>query len=99
MRIAVITGAAKGIGAAIADRLARDGMHVVIADLDIAEAQAKAEELGRTGAKASALKMDVGDPASVAQAFATLEREQGRCDAVVNNAGIAKTFPFVEFPL
>jgi NAD(P)-dependent dehydrogenase (short-subunit alcohol dehydrogenase family) len=98
-RIALVTGAAKGIGAAIADRLARDGMHVLIADLDEAAARARADELGKAGFAASPLRLDVGDAASVAAAFASIDRQWGRCDVVVNNAGIAKTFPFVEFPL
>jgi NAD(P)-dependent dehydrogenase (short-subunit alcohol dehydrogenase family) len=99
MRIALITGAAKGIGAAIADRLAHDGMRVVIGDLDEPQAQAKAAELTRAGREAVALRLDVGDPGSIAAAFAAIDRDHGRCDVLVNNAGIAKTFPFVEFPL
>jgi NAD(P)-dependent dehydrogenase (short-subunit alcohol dehydrogenase family) len=98
-RVALITGAAKGIGAAIADRLAQQGMHVLIGDIDQKEAHAKAEELKSAGLTASALQIDVGDPASIATAFDTIDRQCGRCDIVVNNAGIAKTFAFVDFPL
>ena len=98
-RVALVTGAAKGIGAAIADQLARDGMHVLIADLDEAEARAKADQLKGEGFAASPLVMDVGRAESVAAAFASVDKQWGRCDVVVNNAGIAKTFPFVDFPL
>lgn len=98
-RVALITGAAKGIGAAIADQLARDGMHVVIADIDDAQAAETANGLVSAGFAASPLRLDVADPASVSSAFAEVDRRHGRCDVVVNNAGIAKTFPFVDFPL
>src|SRR5262245_10701299 len=98
-RVALITGAAKGIGAAIADSLAHNGTHVLIGDIDETQARAKAETLSSAGMMASALRIDVGDPASIAGAFDAIDRQWGRCDIVVNNAGIAKTFPFVDFPL
>ena len=98
-RVALITGAAKGIGASIADVLAQQGMHVLIGDVDETQARAKAEALTGAGLTASALRIDVGDPTSVAAAFEVVDRQCGRCDIVVNNAGIAKTFPFVDFPL
>lgn len=98
-RVALITGAAKGIGASIADVLAQQGMHVLIGDIDEMQARSKAEALTGAGRSASALQIDVGDPASVAAAFEVIDRQCGRCDIVVNNAGIAKTFPFVDFPL
>lgn len=99
IRVALVTGAAKGIGAAIADRLARDGRHVVIGDIDEAVAGAKAEALRAAGHRADAVRLDVSQPESVAAAFAELDRRLGRCDIVVNNAGIAKTAPFLDFPL
>jgi NAD(P)-dependent dehydrogenase (short-subunit alcohol dehydrogenase family) len=98
-RVALVTGSAKGIGAAIADQLAQQGLHVLIGDLDEAEARAKAEALTAAGLTASPLRLDVGDAASIAAAFAEIDRRWGRCDIVVNNAGIAKTFAFVDFPL
>lgn len=98
-RVALITGAAKGIGASIADVLAQQGMHVLIGDIDETQARAKAEALTGAGWTASALRIDVGDPASITAAFDVIDRQCGRCDIVVNNAGIAKTSPFVDFPL
>lgn len=98
-RVALVTGAAKGIGAAISDQLARQGLHVLIGDLDEVEAHAKAEALRGDGFSASPLRIDVGDPAAVGAAFDQIDKQFGRCDVVVNNAGIAKTFPFVDFPL
>lgn len=98
-RVALITGAAKGIGAAVADQLAQQGMHVLIGDIDEAQAKEKADALIGAGRTATPLRIDVGDPASVAAAFENIDRRCGRCDIVVNNAGIAKTFAFVDFPL
>lgn len=98
-RIALVTGAAKGIGATIADRLVQDGFHVVIGDIDETEAAAKVAELAARGHRASSVRLDVSDAASVSAAFASIDGQWGRCDVVVNNAGIAKTFPFVDFPL
>ena len=98
-RIALITGAAKGIGAAIADQLVRDGMRVLIGDIDEDQANTKADELSQAGYCAEALKIDVGEADSVAAAFDVIDKNWGRCDVVVNNAGIAKTCSFVDFPL
>ncbi|MFM1991006.1 MAG: hypothetical protein RJA99_3963 [Pseudomonadota bacterium] len=98
-RIALVTGAAKGIGEAIAAQLGRDGFHVVVSDLAADEAEATAARLRGDGLHASALALDVGRADSVAAAFDRLAAEHGRCDVLVNNAGIAKTFPFLEFPL
>ncbi len=98
-RIALVTGAAKGIGASIADVLARQNVHVLIGDIDETQAAAQAEALVRAGRTASALRIDVGDPASICAAFENIDQRYGRCDIVVNNAGIAKTYPFVDFPL
>ncbi|MEO8166375.1 MAG: 3-oxoacyl-ACP reductase FabG [Betaproteobacteria bacterium] len=98
-KIALVTGAAKGIGAAIAEKLARDSALVLIGDIDEAQASGTAETLTSAGLEAAPLHMDVSSAPSIAAAFATIEREWGRCDILVNNAGIAKTAPFVDFPL
>lgn len=98
-RVALVTGGAVGIGAACCERLARDGLHLIVADRDTAQAEATAQRLRDAGGSAEALAIDIGSPESIAQAFAQVDARHGRCDVLVNNAGIAKTFPFLEFPL
>ncbi len=83
-KIALVTGAARGIGQAIADTLGRNGARVVYTDLD---AQAASAAAARTGASLS-FALDVSDPQSVAQGVARVLRECGRIDILVNNAGI-----------
>ena len=82
---ALVTGAATGIGAAIATRLSNAGATVAVLDLDGAAAKAKAAEL----TNAIGLPMDVTDPASVQKAVQELLAQTGRIDILVNNAGIA----------
>lgn len=97
-RTALVTGSAMGIGFSIAQHLASEGMSVIIADVNTDAAEKAAEGLRAAGLKAAFVHMDVGRPESIAEAFQTVEQEHGRCDVLVNNAGIAKTFPFLEFP-
>ena len=98
-RVALVTGGAKGIGAEVCERLAAAGHQVLVADLYIAAAEATALRLRAAGGHAVALALDVGRPESVAQTFEHVERNFGRCDILVNCAGIAKVFPFLDFPL
>jgi 2-hydroxycyclohexanecarboxyl-CoA dehydrogenase len=92
-KIALVTGAGRGIGKAIATRLAAEGARVVIADVDAATAKSTAEEIGRS---AVALTMDVTDSASVRDGVAEAVRVAGPIDVLVNNAGWDKVEPFVK---
>jgi rhamnulose-1-phosphate aldolase/alcohol dehydrogenase len=94
-RIALVTGGASGIGRAAAQRLAAEGAHVVVADLDAAGARKAAEEIvGAQGSgRAVGLGMDVTSEASVRAAFETAVLTYGGVDIVVSNAGTAHSAP------
>jgi len=94
-RVALVTGAASGIGKAIAERLAAEGACVVIADLDAAKAGAVAGELG-TADVALGVAADVTDEAAVDRAFAEAALAFGGVDIVVNNAGLSISKPLLE---
>jgi 3-oxoacyl-[acyl-carrier protein] reductase len=94
---AIVTGAARGIGRAIAERLATDGYAVVIADRDAAAAEQTAAELRQAGQRALAVQVDVADRASVGAMVSASVQEFGQVDVLVNNAGIAgKAAPITE---
>ena len=88
-RVALVTGAARGIGLAISRRLLRDGACVALGDVDIEEAKRQAAMLDPDGACAVAVQLDVRDPSSVAAAVETIKQCWRRVDVLVNNAGIA----------
>lgn len=98
-RVAVVVGGAMGIGAEVSRRLGAAGYMVVIADRDMTAAKAFVEELTQTGLRAEAQEIDASDAALVAKAFDEIDSRHSRCDVLVNCAGIAKVFPFLEFPL
>jgi rhamnulose-1-phosphate aldolase/alcohol dehydrogenase len=87
-RIAFVTGAASGIGKAIATRLAAEGACVVVADLDLTKAEATAAELGSADT-AIGVQVNVADPAQVQAAMNTAVLAFGGVDLVVNNAGLS----------
>jgi 3-oxoacyl-[acyl-carrier protein] reductase len=90
-KVAVVTGGSRGIGAAIAERLAGDGFAVVINyALSAAEAEALANKIKQAGGRAIAVQADVSDPAAVARMFDTAEAAFGGVDVLVNNAGIMR---------
>jgi NAD(P)-dependent dehydrogenase (short-subunit alcohol dehydrogenase family) len=93
-KIAVITGAAGGIGQAFAKRLAQDGAHVVIADIGSGTETVKLVEAA--GRQAMACSCDVASPDSVAALAKNVEQRFGRCDILVNNAGVYPLKPFEE---
>jgi 3-oxoacyl-[acyl-carrier protein] reductase len=87
---ALITGAAQGIGKAIALGMAREGANVAIADVNIESAQSTSQEVSALGVKSTALKLDVSNQENVINAFKTFTGEFGPLDILVNNAGITK---------
>src|SRR6478672_13147728 len=98
-KVALVTGSAMGIGAAIAERLARDGMTVLVFDIQLDQAEKTAQSFRQIGLSAEPIQLDVAQPVSIDAAFEYISNTYGRCDVMVNNAGIVKTFPFIDFPL
>jgi len=94
-KVAFVTGAASGIGKAIAQRLARDGACVVIADLDESKAQAVASEMGSTDV-AIGVGMDVRNEQAVKNALDRAVLAFGGVDIVVNNAGVSLSKPLLD---
>jgi len=88
---ALVTGGARGIGAAIATAFAREGADVAVLDLKLEAAQARASELAGLGVKTFAASADVSDEAEVEAAVKKVEQALGRIDILVNNAGIDTT--------
>ena len=96
-QVAVVTGAASGIGRAIAARFARAGARVVIADLDARAAEATAREIGADPARAMGIAMDVTDESAVNDGIAAVVARFGAVDVLVSNAGIQIVHPLEEF--
>jgi meso-butanediol dehydrogenase/(S,S)-butanediol dehydrogenase/diacetyl reductase len=89
VKVAVVTGAARGIGLAVARRFLREGYRVAALDID-------AEELARSCGDCLAVPCDVADPGQVSAAAARVFQAFGRIDALVNNAGVAIFKPLLE---
>jgi 3-hydroxybutyrate dehydrogenase len=97
-RIAIVTGAASGIGKEIALRLAAEGGTPVIADLNLDAATATANEIKAKGGDAFAVAMNVTDEAQVEKGVADTIAKYGKIDILVSNAGIQIVKPLVDFP-
>ena len=98
-KVALITGAAAGIGAACAEALAAEGARVVLTDLDDARGEALAAKLRDAGHQALYLHQDVVDEARWAEVIAAIEAQFGRLDVLVSNAGIAIMKPLLDMTL
>jgi 3-hydroxybutyrate dehydrogenase len=96
-QVALVTGAASGLGRAIARRFARAGARVVVADLDGAAATATAREIHPDPSRALGLAMDVTDERAVDSGVADVVSRFGRVDVLVSNAGIQIVHPIEEF--
>jgi 3-oxoacyl-[acyl-carrier protein] reductase len=89
-RVAIVTGASRGIGRAIAKQLAADGKHVVLAARSEGPLADLKHEIEEAGGKATAKTVDIGDGASLAGMIESVAEELGRLDILVNNAGITR---------
>lgn len=96
-KVALVTGAASGIGKRIAEVLADNGAHVAIADINLAAAQKVADEIRERGVKSTALPMDVTDEAQVDAGVDKTVTELGGVDILVSNAGIQIVHPIEDF--
>ena len=95
-QVAIVTGAGRGIGEAIALRFARNGADIGCIDVDHETASGTAQAIQELGRAAVVEVADVSDPEQVAGAVAGVVRDLGRLDILVNNAGIEKRAPFLE---
>ncbi|MDW9610866.1 SDR family oxidoreductase [Sinorhizobium meliloti] len=101
-RIVIITGAGQGIGREYARQFAAAGAVPIVADLNFEKAQSVVNEIEKAGGRGMAVKVDVGDKASVDTMAASVLEKHGRIDVLVNNASIFATLnklPFDEIPL
>ncbi|MCU0805313.1 MAG: glucose 1-dehydrogenase [Burkholderiales bacterium] len=95
-KVAVVTGAASGIGAAIAGKLAESGANVVVADVQADKGEARAAALRAAGHKAQFMRVDMTDAASIAAFADAVQAQFGTVDVLVNGAGWGTTHPFWE---
>ncbi|MBB4223893.1 SDR family oxidoreductase [Variovorax guangxiensis] len=96
-KVAIVTGASRGIGAAVAQRLARDGFSVAVNYASSPEqADALVAELKAAGGRAFAVKADVASAEEVRAMFDAVEAQLGKVDVLVNNAGVLRTLPLAE---
>lgn len=89
--IAVVTGAAEGLGLGIAEQLGKEGAMVIIADLQFKKAERAANRFRKEGLAVRAADLDIGDSSIVKNFFEQVVRDQGRLDILVNNAGVGQS--------
>ena len=89
-KVALITGGAQGIGKTISEELVQNGAHVVLGDVNLEGAQATAEAINNNGGSASAVKIDVSNPAEVKQVFDSILKDKKPIDIMINNAVITR---------
>lgn len=97
-KIAFITGGASGIGFAMAQAFAREGMKVAIADVDEASLNARAQDLRDAGAQCASIQLDVRDRAAWQTAASACEAQLGPVNVLCNNAGVTSYTPLAETP-
>jgi len=89
-KVALVTGSAQGIGKAIAEALAKEGVHICVSDINLEGATAAAEELNKLGVKTKAVNINVANLEDVKKGVAKCVAELGKVDILVNNAGITR---------
>ena len=97
--VALVTGAARGIGKAIATRFAAEGAQVVLGDVDLDEATRAAGDIGKAGGQARAVKLDVTRPDDIKAVVDGTTRDLGKLTILVNNAGVTDRAPFLSMTL
>jgi 3-oxoacyl-[acyl-carrier protein] reductase len=98
-QVAFITGGGRGIGREIAQRFAREGARIVVADVNEESARGVVADIVSTGGEALAIGLDVAEPKQVEAAIAATLERFGRLDIMVNNAGVGSNLPVLEISL
>ncbi len=94
--VALVSGAGRGIGRAIALRYAREGATVAVADLNEESVQAVAREIGSLGAVGEAFRVDLREPGQTSEVIGGVVKRFGRLDILLNNAGVVRVRPLLE---
>ncbi|WP_026899066.1 SDR family oxidoreductase [Daejeonella oryzae] len=95
-KIAIITGASRGIGKAIAQNLAKDGVHVILTARNQQDLNEAVESIGREGGKATAFSLDISDEKAVGNFIDQIKKITDSVDILINNAGIGSFAPVTE---